>query len=327
MRKRMYALLLAGVMVFSQSGLTVMAADAVETETPAVVYEGMTVVPSATTIGANGGQIIFEVSQTVTEYSIMVGDTELEEEQDYSIYNASAKTYLWIDPNPGLTARTLTVILNGVATDIVQEAPSSSAITGVTLVSRTFLADGKTEFVYDVEGQDLQEVGIRVKEGINKTIDVSKYEVKREGTGAKQRVTITFVPYSQLGEFDDVLNWTIRFYPSSSDMTSSNYKTADIQIIKNETPAADAAITSVTASAETAAYANGTVELTVAGTGLDTADLEVTADPGCECWYICRNSNRTESYSFLPGECNNISGSIQVICRIKGTGREKRCYS
>ena len=150
MRKRMYALLLAGVMVFSQSGLTVMAADAVETETPAVVYEGMTVVPSATTIGSNGGQITFEVSQTVTEYSVMVGDTELEEEQDYSIYNGSTKTYLWIDPNPGLTARTLTVILNGVATDIVQEAPSSSAITGVTLVSRTFLADGKTEFVYDV---------------------------------------------------------------------------------------------------------------------------------------------------------------------------------
>ena len=280
MRKRMYALLLAGVMVFSQSGLTVMAADAVETETPAVVQAATTVTPNKTSIPATGGYIIFTTDDKVEDWSVWVGDQELVEEQDYYVdVTSSIRTVVGFFENPGTEARTLTVILDGIETEITQEAAENTGITGVTLVSRTFLADGKTEFVYDVEGQDLQEVGIRVKEGVNKTINASKYEVKREGTGEKQRVTITFVPYSQLGEFDDVLNWTIRFYPSSSDMTSSDYKTADIQIFKDETPAADTAITSVTASAETAAYANGTVELTVAGTGLDTADLEVTADP------------------------------------------------
>ena len=152
MRKRMYALLLAGVMVFSQSGLTVMAADAVETETPAVVQAATTVTPNKTSIPATGGYIIFTTDDKVEDWSVWVGDQELVEEQDYYVdVTSSIRTVVGFFENPGTEARTLTVILDGIETEITQEAAENTGITGVTLVSRTFLADGKTELVYDVE--------------------------------------------------------------------------------------------------------------------------------------------------------------------------------
>ena len=200
-----------------------------EPETPEMV-----VTPNNTAISADGGYVVFEVSQSVKEYSVTVDGVELVEDEDYEVNDLGGRFGIYFWENPGNTPRTLTVTLNGVATNILQEAASTSEISSVTEVSRTFLEDGRTEYVYDVEGKDLQEVGVLVHKSFNSKFNTSQYTVSREGTGTKQRVTVTIAPWDELGEpFEKEINGFIRFYPTTSDMTSFNYAVElNIKLIK-----------------------------------------------------------------------------------------------
>ena len=149
MKKRMWALVLAGVLVISQCDTVVLAADAAKTP---VVYQATSVTPNKTSIDAVGGSVTFTVDGAVKSCVVKEGDTVLEQDKDYTVDDRSdsGKYIVIFNENTQAVARTFTVSLDGVETTITQAAKTSAEISSVTEVSSTKLADGRTEYVYNV---------------------------------------------------------------------------------------------------------------------------------------------------------------------------------
>ena len=278
------------------------------------------VTPDKTKIPANGGQVRFAVSRKATNISITVDGKELVEDEDYEItsnWDDEIAIYFW--ENDSSAARTITVTLNGTSTQIVQEGKTESKISAVNLLSRTILEDGRTEYAYEVTGEALEAVGIRVKASINETVKEDKYEVKREGTGTKQIVTITFAPWSQLNILDEKekeLNWEIRFYPNG-DRTGS-YESADVKLIKDEKPAAADVIESMTVSAKEVDYVNGKTEVTVKGTDLNAGNLEVSVESGVTVGEITGTSDELKFTVTFPTNPYTTAKDYKVSVNIRG---------
>ena len=282
--------------------------------------EPTVVTPDKTKIPANGGQVRFAVSRKATNISITVDGKELVEDEDYEItsnWDDEIAIYFW--ENDSSAARTITVTLNGTSTQIVQEGKTESKISAVNLLSRTILEDGRTEYAYEVTGEALEAVGIRVKASINETVKEDKYEVKREGTGTKQIVTITFAPWSQLNILDEKekeLNWEIRFYPNG-DRTGS-YESADVKLIKDEKPAAADVIESMTVSAKEVDYVNGKTEVTVKGTDLNAENLEVSVESGVTVGEITGTSDELKFTVTFPTNPYTTAKDYKVSVNIRG---------
>ena len=278
------------------------------------------VTPDKTKIPANGGQVRFAVSRKATNISITVDGKELIEDEDYEItsnWDDEIAIYFW--ENDSSAARTITVNLNGTSTQIVQEGKTESKISAVNLLSRTILEDGRTEYAYEVTGEALEAVGIRVKASINETVKEDKYEVKREGTGTKQIVTITFATWSQLNILDEKekeLNWEIRFYPNG-DRTGS-YESADVKLIKDEKPAATDVIESMTVSAKEVDYVNGKTEVTVKGTDLNAENLEVSVESGVTVGEITGTSDELKFTVTFPTNPYTTAKDYKVSVNIRG---------
>ena len=282
--------------------------------------EPTVVTPDKTKIPANGGQVRFAVSRKATNISITVDGKELVEDEDYEItsnWDDEIVIYFW--KNDSSAARTITVTLNGTSTQIVQEGKTESKISAVNLLSRTILEDGRTEYAYEVTGEALEAVGIRVKASINETVKEDKYEVKREGIGTKQIVTITFAPWSQLNILDEKekeLNWEIRFYPNG-DRTGS-YESADVKLIKDEKPAAADVIESMTVSAKEVDYVNGKTEVTVKGTDLNAENLEVSVESGVTVGEITGTSDELKFTVTFPTNPYTTAKDYKVSVNIRG---------
>lgn len=224
MKKRMWALVLAGVLVISQCDTVVLAADAAKTP---VVYQATSVTPNKTSIDAVGGSVTFTVDGAVKSCVVKEGDTVLEQDKDYTVDDRSdsGKYIVIFNENTQAVARTFTVSLDGVETTITQTAKTSAEISSVTEVSSTKLADGRTEYVYNVEGTNLEEVGVVLFRNVNSKFDAGQYSVSREGTGNAQKVTVTIAAWADLNpdEFDEkkgVISGTTCFYPTSSGSQS-----------------------------------------------------------------------------------------------------------
>ena len=225
MKKRMWALLLAGVLTIGQCGTVVFAAD--ETGGQPIVaadeptaYAATSVTPNKTSVVTSGGSIIFTVDEQVNECVVKEGERILSLNVDYTVNADIPGKYIVTFPeNSGTSQRTFTVILDGIETSITQDGKPAieSTISDVILQSRTVLADGKVEFTYDVSGDNIEEVGIKIKEGSYKT--TLPYNVGRVGTGEKQTVTITFDKYTDPWD----VNLVVHFYPTSdTSITSRN---------------------------------------------------------------------------------------------------------
>ena len=290
--------------------------------TVAKAEEPVTVTPDRTKISAGEESVMFTVSKPVEICVVKEGDKVLLEGTDYTVNNLSDTRYIVTFPeNTQTVERVYTVILNGVETTITQAAKEAEAskISSVTQVSRTFLDDGRTEYVYNVTGEALEAVGIRVKASINETVKEDKYEVKREGTGTKQIVTITFAPWSQLNILDEKekeLNWEVRFYPNG-DRTGS-YESADVKLIKEEKPAAADVIESMTVSAKEVDYVNGKTEVTVKGTDLNAENLEVSVESGVTVGEITGTSDELKFTVTFPTNPYTTAKDYKVSVNIRG---------
>ena len=286
--------------------------------------EPTVVTPDKTKLSASGGEIKFQVSRKVTSISVTVDGKELELDEDYEItakWDDEVVIYIW--GNNNISARTITVTLNGTPVEIVQDGKAESKISSVNQLSRNVLEDGRTEYVYEVTGEALETVGVRVKASINETIKEDKYEVKREGTGTKQIVTVTFLPWNQLNIIDEKeqeLNWEIRFYPSS-DRTGS-YESKAITLIKGEKPAAPDVIESITASANEVAYFKGMAEFTVKGTDLNAENLEISVEPGATVGEITGTSEELKFTVTFP--TNPYTGAKDSKVSVNVRGKEDK---
>ncbi len=286
--------------------------------------EPTVVTPDKTKLSASGGEIKFQVSRKVTSISVTVDGKELELDEDYEItakWDDEVVIYIW--GNNNTSARTITVTLNGTPVEIVQDGKAESKISSVNQLSRNVLEDGRTEYVYEVTGEALETVGVRVKASINETIKEDKYEVKREGTGTKQIVTVTFLPWNQLNIIDEKeqeLNWEIRFYPSS-DRTGS-YESKAITLIKGEKPAAPDVIESITASANEVAYFKGMAEFTVKGTDLNAENLEISVEPGATVGEITGTSEELKFTVTFP--TNPYTGAKDSKVSVNVRGKEDK---
>lgn len=277
MKQRLYALLLVGVLTFNQAGMIVFAEDGNRTQQTVMPMsvEG-TVTTNKTLISAEGESVRFTISEGEfpKNYSVEAEDgTVLKAGEDYTeSVRSGDRLYLAIGANKSSAQRTLYLVIEGQRVASVQQRGAvvdEAKISAVTKVSQDVLEDGKTQVVYKVSGENLKEVGIKVKEGFT-NVSSKKYTVKRTGNGAEQVVTITFTPNTE--EFD--WNYSIQFYKSVDSLTVEKTEKITISpysggtIVKPE-------ISSVSVDKTETKWNEGTVEMTVQGTNL-TSDLEVS---------------------------------------------------
>ena len=280
MRKRMYALLLAGVLTFSQSGMIVLAgtAESGSGQQIATQADDVTVTVNKPVVDAIGDySVIFKASTGTipTDYSFQDADgNELEEGKDYFINNYSlSKLVIEIPENEETTEREFNLVINGkVVATVTQkgkvEEGKAPLIQQVDKKSQTKLPDGRTQVVYNVTGSNLKEVGVKVKEGFS-YLSTSKYTVVRSGEGNEQLVTVTLP--ANTDPFDT--NYTINFYNSSTDTTA--VAVSDTVTIKPaEAETTEPAITDVTVDKSESEWNEGTFNVTVKGKNL-TSDLDV----------------------------------------------------
>ena len=279
MRKRLYALLLAGVLTFSQSGMIVLAstADSGSEQQIATQADDVTVTVNKSVISAEGdASVKFTISSGSfpTDYSFQdVEGNELEEGVDYIENRASgANIFIGFPENEETTEKVFNLVIDGkVMATVTQEGKADEStkavIKKVTKESQSKLADGRTQVVFNATGTNLKEVGVKVKEGFS-AVNTSKYTVKRDGEGTEQKITITLP--ANTDEF--AVNYTIEFYNTTTDTTVA--VTHKVTIEPADTETAEPAITGVTVDNSETEWNEGTVNVTVKGTDL-TSDLDV----------------------------------------------------
>ena len=271
MRKRMYALLLAGVLTFSQSGMIVLAdtAENGSEQQIATQADDVTVTPKTVTVPRAGGSVTLKASGAKFPSDYVLQDeegNELEENTDYMGQITGANLFLYFNPNEEDNSKTYYLVIGDkrVAT-ITQEGKSEeSSITSVTKLSQEILPDGKTKAVFSVKGNNLKEVGVKI---LNVKSDV--YSVERSGEGPEQRVTVT------LPKNEDIYKATynIQFY-KTSNTTGWRDEAVTVTVEPAGAETTDPAISGVMVDKSETEWNEGTVNVTVKGTDL-TSDLDV----------------------------------------------------
>ena len=271
MRKRMYALLLAGVLTFSQSGMIVLAdtAENGSEQQIATQVDDVTVTPKTVTVPRAGGSVTLKASGAKFPSDYVLQDeegNELEENTDYMGQITGANLFLYFNPNEEDNSKTYYLVIGDkrVAT-ITQEGKSEeSSITSVTKLSQEILPDGKTKAVFSVKGNNLKEVGVKI---LNVKSDV--YSVERSGEGPEQRVTVT------LPKNEDIYKATynIQFY-KTSNTTGWRDEAVTVTVEPAGAETTDPAISGVMVDKSETEWNEGTVNVTVKGTDL-TSDLDV----------------------------------------------------
>lgn len=276
MKKRLYALLLVGVLTFNQAGMIVFAEDSGAAQQESVQFSSIgSVSVNKTSIEAQGGQVRFTLDDGgdfPSDYSI-VDDKGIELKADIDYMEVSvngSRMFLQIGANTSATARTLYLVINGEHVASVQQAGQSdvaASISGIEKSSQKKLADGRTQVVYKVSGSNLKEVGIKVKEGFNTTLKEGTYTVERSGAGTEQTVTITLPANND--EFDTT--YTINFFGSTDSQTVEK---SDKVTVSPAGQTTQASISGVSVDKAETEWNEGTVTASVKGTGL-SSDLEV----------------------------------------------------
>lgn len=332
MKKRMWALVLVGVLAFGQTDAVVFAQDTALQSDEGIMTgtNGIVVTPTEKKISADGGQAIFNAAGGSLANYKLVDSTgkEVVSGEDYQelmLAPDGATLVLNILQNKGSEERRWTLQVEGEALATIIQAGKSaveSVLTDVKEISKKVLPDGRTEVVYTVSGSNLEEVGIKVKEWFT-IIPTSVYEIEREGTGDSQNVKLTFPRNEDTWEWE----YTVHFYPTintAGDGAQMNNITID--------PAGAAIQTAITSVAplKTEAEWNETeVEFTVTGTGLTSDNLEVNvtdeAGNAVNAAIGAMNGNDTEQKFTVkfPENPDTMNKKYMVSAKVKGETEEK----
>lgn len=329
MKKRLYALLLVGVLTFNQAGMIVFAEDSgVAQQADGLLSETKGFSVSTISLGVEGGQVYFTLNGGTTfpeEYSIEDEDGNvLEKGMDY-IENARSgnRMYISVGQNPSASERTLYLIIDGERVASFKQAGQSTVkaeITDVIKESQATLSDGRTQVVYKVLGSNLKEIGIKVKEGLSYTIPTSQYTVERSGEGAEQTVTLTFQPV----EF--VSDYKIYFYASIDSQTVGKSETIRLSPADQT---AQASISDVSVDKEETEWNEGTVNVSVKGTELssdlevkvlDSANQEVKANVG----KISGTATEQKFTVELPDNTTQTDKTYTISVNVKGQTENKQ---
>lgn len=281
-------LLLAGVLIFSQTGIVLAADDLGGAETVVSQRSGEAQITPETVQTKTNQGAKFAITAPdesgytkVYAYRVLEQGKEWEEYSDYMIsggtesnsYAPAEITIIPIKANPGAESRTLmvefdtdgdgTYELSGTIIQLGEDQEESgSTITGVTEASRK-VQGGKLVVEYKLTGTALKEdqTEVKVKQGMYAP-EEWLYDIAVSGSGTEQTVTITFSP--DIAE----ATYTISFAASGSSGSSEEMTVTVPKEGELGEETQEQTLIKVTASKTEITNTDRTVEFDLEGTGL-----------------------------------------------------------
>lgn len=234
MKKRMWALVIAGVLVFNQAGMVVFAQEPVKQEQKDA--RGVIVTPEKVEIGSAANSLVkFEVEDDealytkVYAYDVKADGKRLMEGTDYILsasepgsLQPSTITFVMLKEYTGIADRDITIQLDTdgygefrTTVHVLQKGSGSGieqVIDSIKEISRETLEDKSVKVTYEVTGTAMDKVGVKAQEP-GSLYWMAPISVKSEGTAEKQTVTVTFeVEFGKVPEGA----YKVRFYPSQN---------------------------------------------------------------------------------------------------------------